>query len=283
MKTTVFVFSIIFLWVVPTAFGQLLHADIQRIYNFEPHKLSSAEREAKSKLVDEFWAKVSREKSKYLPALRMELNDTTNSPFFLYDGSHLLLSLTKTKNDYALALSAMSQVSLADIDLGDYVQTMNSFAGKGLNTTSAALKIIPIDSYRAYLPAHALTLDKGLSLRFMLLPIKSEWYLNRVIEALATVRDDQTVNQILDFLFYTCTCQGDAVIARYATDKNQPKVVRKQAALLVEWNKVKRHDNPAKYVSLRNKRQTALSRVSEEALSELDEVSKELKEQYICR
>jgi hypothetical protein len=262
--------------------GQSLHDDIQEIYNFEPHKLSRQEQEPKSKLMDGFWKKVTENKDKYLDELRTELKDPNNPAFFLYDGGHLLLSLTKSKDDYQIALDAMTKGNLKDIDPADYIRTINFFAVNELNTTEAALKIVSEETFVAYIPQHAMSLDVGLSLRFMLLPINSDLYIKRVIEKLKLVKDTKTTIYLLNFLLYTCTCEGDSVIQEYSEDKNQDDSVREQAAQLVKKNKVKRSDSSSKYTDLVKKRREILSRVSDEALDELNDVSRKLKELYKC-
>jgi hypothetical protein len=171
---------------------------------------------------------------------------------------------------------------LADIDHTDYVKTINFFAKNDLNTTDAALKIIPIDTFSAYIPQHAMFIDKSLALRFMLLPINSNLYLKKTIEKLSTVKDTITIKQVLNFLFYTCTCEADLTISKYSTDTNQDKAIKKYSKHLVEMNNVRRHDNSSKYQSLVKKRKEILNRISDEALDELDDVSKVLKQQYNC-
>lgn len=275
-------FSIFIFFISASAYGQSLHDDIQNTYNFEPHKLSRQEQEPKAKLMDDFWKKVTDNKDKYLDELRKELKNANNPTFFLYDGGHLLLSLTKSKDDYQIALDAMTKGNLRDIDKADYVRTMNFFAVKGLNTTEAALKIISEENFVAYIPQHAMSLDIGLSLRFMLLPINSDLYVKSIIEKMKSVKDPTTKIYLLNFLLYTCTCEGDEVIQEYSEDKNQEASVREKATQLVKKNKVKRSDNRSKYEDLVKKRREILSRISDEALDELNDVSRKLKELYKC-
>jgi hypothetical protein len=265
-----------------STYGQSLHDDIQEVYNFEPHKLSRQEQEPKSKLMDGFWKKVTENKDKYLDELRTELKDPSNPAFFLYDGGHLLLSLTKSKDDYQIALDAMTKGNLKDIDPADYVRTMNFFAVNELNTTEAALKIISTDKFVAYIPQHAMSLDVGLSLRFMLLPISSDLYIKKTIEELKSTKETTTIIYLLNFLFYSCTCEGDSVMLEYSTDKVQDETVRKYASQINKMNTVKRHDNPQEYQTLIKKRREILNRISDEALDELNDVSKRLKELYKC-
>ena len=265
-----------------SARAQQLHDDIRKIYNFEPHKISKEEKEIKSKRMDLFWEKVTKNKEESLKELRIELKDTTNSSFFLYDGSHLLLSLTKSKEDDQLALDTMSRVNLKDINHADYVRTMNYFAQNGLNTTEAALKIISLETFVAYIPQHAMELDKGLALRFMLLPINSILYIQKTIDALATATDTDTKKHLLNFLLYTCTCAGDSIISKYATDKSQNQDIINYAVALAKMNNSKRRSDPSAYSSLILERKRILTRISDEALNELNDLSRKLKEKYTC-
>lgn len=272
-----------FFFLMQVSYGQSLHKDIQNIYNFEPHKLSREEQSVKVKLMDQFWGKIKADTTTYLRELRAELINTEHPLFFYYDGGHLLLSLTESRSDQQIALIAMSRSDLKDIDESDYVRTMNFFACNNFNTTEAGLKVIAADKFNAYIPQHALALDKGLALRFILLPIDSELYIDKVINKLAEISDTATIKYVLNFLAYTSTCKGDATILKYSNDKSQTINVQKYAASLSKLNNRSRRQNQSKYDSLIKERKHILSRVSDEALYELNGITKKLKKQYSCQ
>src|SRR5260370_20713930 len=73
-----------------------IHQQIEQTYNFQPHLLSSQQITDKSAVLDPFWRKAKAEPSLYVAALRQELGDFKNPPFFLYHGSTLLLTLSNT-------------------------------------------------------------------------------------------------------------------------------------------------------------------------------------------
>jgi hypothetical protein len=54
------------------SFGQSLNID--KIYDFSPHKLTKAEQQRKFPSLDSLWNKVRSDTAKYLPLLRGELN-----------------------------------------------------------------------------------------------------------------------------------------------------------------------------------------------------------------
>ncbi|MEP7234359.1 MAG: hypothetical protein ABI778_03595 [Ignavibacteriota bacterium] len=276
--------SILFFFLsIGTLQGQSLHRDIQEIYNFQQHTITKEEQGQKAKLLDAFWEKVTMGKDLYLSELRKELADTTNPAFFSYDGGHLLLSLSQTQDDYRIAYHAMVRGDLKDIDGTDFVLTMNRFASQGINTIDAALKLVQADTFWAYIPQHALMLNKDLSLRFILLPISSDLYLNKLIDNLTLIKDTATIKNLLMFLDFTCTCKADSVILHYSSASDQDQGVREYAAALLGRNKATRRNNKDRYNELVEKRKVSLSRVSDEALDELDEETGRLKGNYDCR
>ena len=103
------------------SFGQSLSNDIESIYNFKPGKLTDKEQETKMPTLDRFWDKVKSDTTKYLSLLRVELKSSGHRPYFYYDGSGLLLSLTNSKADKELAIEAISKCDLDDISQEIYV------------------------------------------------------------------------------------------------------------------------------------------------------------------
>ncbi len=70
--------------------------------------LSNTEITQKSGVLEQFWSKAKAKPNVYIPALRQELANLQNPPFFLYDGSMLLLSLSNTPIDRKVALAAIA-------------------------------------------------------------------------------------------------------------------------------------------------------------------------------
>src|ERR1700689_5040070 len=115
-------FLITLLLMTSNAAGQSasIHQQIQQTYNFQPHLLKKQQIDQESVVLDQFWTKAKAEQSQYVPALRLELGDFKNPPFFLYDGSTLLLSLSDTPADRKIALAAMARSDLRDLQAKDY-------------------------------------------------------------------------------------------------------------------------------------------------------------------
>jgi hypothetical protein len=140
-----------------------LHAEIQHTYNFQPHTLNHEQILEKSKTLDQFWAKATSQRDVYSAGLRRELADFSNPPFFLFDGSKLLLSLSKDPADRKIALAAISRCDLRDVQLLDYFYLVHDMAAKGEDTTAAAFHILGEPKFQVFIPQHSLTLAQNYS------------------------------------------------------------------------------------------------------------------------
>lgn len=121
----------------------------KKTYDFHPRELSKEQITAMSAKLDKLWAKVEAKPKKYLPILRRELASSDRPPFFYFDGSKLLLHLSKTPEDAKLILSALTKVDIRDIQPTDYLRTVHWLAVKGYDTTDAAQgRALSTENYR---------------------------------------------------------------------------------------------------------------------------------------
>lgn len=265
------------------------HVEVSRVYGFQPHTLTSEQTTKKSAELDAFWDKVKTDQGRYLPLLRSELQDSSNPSFFLYDGSHLLLSLSETKEDKLLALGAMPHCDMRDVQEKDYLLTFGHFAIEGLDTTDAAFHILDAPKFTVSVPEHALTLGQDYALVYMLLPTEEKYYLNRCVARLSSEKDETAQKSLLLVLWYTVTPEGDAAITQHAADDGAPTAVRAYAKQLqekaVEMAKEGKRakalfkelsppvSSDSDFAQLKVIRRQRLNRLSDEALIELDQLT----------
>lgn len=166
-----------------------VHAEIRQIYNFQPHLLNEQQIAQKSGALDQFWAKAKQQKTIYVPALRVELADFSNPPFFLYDGATLLLSLSDTPSDRKISLQAMAHCDLSDLRPTDYFQQVHRMAALNEDTTDAAFHILESPEFAVFVPEHVLTLGQDYALVYLLLPTEPNYWVQRSIARLAGERD----------------------------------------------------------------------------------------------
>lgn len=277
-RAPLYVLVVSFLLAMHLAFGQSasIHEEIQRTYNFQPHLLNHQETAEKSALLDQFWTKAKSEPSIYVPSLRQELGDFKNPPFFLYDGSMLLLSLSDTPADRKDALAAMAHSDLRDVQTREYFLQVHRMATLNDDTTAAAFHVLEQPDFKVFIPQHVLTLGQDHVLVYLLLPTDQDYWLQPAIDRLLGERDQTAQKSLLLLLWYEQTDAADRAITAFANDVKKPSASRTYAQQLLH-----RKDNiPLKQraqalasseASIRQKRRERMKAVSDEALGDLDD------------
>ena len=266
------------LLVASSATGQTssIHQQIQQTYNFQPHLLSNQEITQRSTVLDQFWTKAKAEPSQYIPALRQELGDFKNPPFFLYDGSMLLLSLSDTPADRKIALAAMAHCDLRDVQAKDYFLQVHRMATLDEDTTAAAFHVLEQPNFKVFIPQHVLTLGQDYVLIYLLLPTDMDYWLQPTMDRLKIEHDQTAQKSLLLLLWYAQTDAADQSIAAFASDTVKPSVSRTYAQELIHrkdkiGSKQRTQASDSTETSLRQKRRERLKAVSDEALLDLDD------------
>jgi hypothetical protein len=253
-----------------------IHQQIQQTYNFQPHLLDEKGLQAKSDALDQFWTRAKSHTADYIPALRQELADFSNPPFFLYDGSMLLLTMSDTPADRKTALAAIAHCDLRDVQPNDYFAQVHRMATLNEDTTTAAFHILEDPKYQVTVPQHALVLGQNYVLVYLLLPTDQRYWEQPAVERLATERDETAQRSLLLLLWYAQTASADKAIAAFAEDAGRPAAVRSYAQELLHAKgrigaSVRTRALLSSEESLRSKRRERLKAVSDEALIDLDD------------
>jgi hypothetical protein len=103
-------------------------------------------------LLDQFWTKAKSQRDVYVSELRRELADFSNPPFFRFDGSQLLLSLSDAPADRKIVLSAIAHPDLRDLQSKDYFLLVQRMAAQGKDTTASAFHILPKPKFQVFIP-----------------------------------------------------------------------------------------------------------------------------------
>ena len=252
-----------------------IHAEIQQVYNFQPHLLNRQQMAQKSTVLDRFWTHAEEQPALYVAALRQELVNFANPSFFLYDGSILLLSLSDTPADRKTALAAISRCDLRDLKATDYFLQVHHLATLNEDTTAAAFHVLEQPDFKVVFGEHVLTLGQDYALVYLLLPTDQNYWLEPAITRLGMERDQTAQQSLLLLLWYAQTDIADKAIRDFAADTAKPAAVRSYAQGLVAR---KGNLAPAERAealgtneeSLRQKRRERLKGVSDEALTDLD-------------
>jgi hypothetical protein len=251
-----------------------VHAEIQTVYNFQPHTLTSAQITEKSAVPDQFWNKAKSERDIYVPALRKELADFSNSPYFLFDGSELLRSLSSEPADRQIVLAAIAHSDLRDLQLKTYFLLVQNMAAQGEDTTAAAFHILEQPKFQVFIPQHALTLAQDYCLVHMLLPTNQDFWIQPAIQRLHA-ESDVTAQKSLLLLWYAQTADSDKAPAEFSSDPSEPAASKTYAGELLQRSATvglaaHASEVTASEESFRQARRERMKAVSDEALEDLD-------------
>lgn len=249
------------------------HERVTTLYSFSPHTLDRAAINVKSVELDAFWKSVKSAGPAGLDDLRAELARPDASAFFDFDGARLLLSLSTSRDDHALALAAISRTDLRDVQHNDYFFIVHSLAVEDLDTSEAAFKILGDPTFKVFVAQHYLTLDQELSLTYLLLPTKEEFYLEKAEKRLFAEKDITAQKSLLSLIADTVTKSGDETLARFAESSDQPAESREYARKIIAATK-KMQSVPllgmsfSSYDALKAEQRKLFARVSDEALDD---------------
>ena len=214
--------------------------------------------------------------------LRKELADFSNPPFFLYDGSMLLLSLSDTHEDHAIALAALARCDLRDLQQKAYFNQVHWLAVQGEDTTAAAFRVLEDPNFKVNVPEHALVLGQNYVLVYLLLPTEDRFWLQPAIERLSVEKDETAQKSLIRLLWYAQDQSADKAIAAFAADSSKPEVSRKEAQEALKRSGIGTKVLVATLslgsaeASLRKKRRARMKSVSDEALMDLDRYTLEI-------
>ena len=256
---------------------EMMHAQIKSLYSFSPSTVTAEVRTAKSKQMDAFWEEVRQNKTVELPLLRKELGNPANPPFFFFDGSTLLLSLSQEVDDQNLAAVAISRADLKDVQPRQYLYTVHGLSVKGIDITPAALHMLDDPKFEVFLPEHgAYKLDQSACLLVALLPLKSDIWLPAVIARSLHEPDRLAMKTLLLLLFYAQTDQADQLIRSMAAQGQSPSETQEFAKnILKHEHELGVGKKPSRQAEekLREERRTRMHSVSDEAMGDMDELT----------
>lgn len=266
------------------AYGQTLSNEVDSIYNFKPSKITENEKRRIGTVLDKFWEKVKNDTTRFLQQLRAELQTNKHKPFFYYDGSSLLLSLTNSIADKELAIEAIAKCDVDDISREIYVKTLNRLANEGFNVTKPSIKILYEDNFSFFIPQHAMTFNQGYCLTYLLLPQKNVNYVDTLIKIFAFVKPEAQ-ESIITTLWFDCTCKGDQFLNSIYADTKIDKSVREYAKKIMGY-KLREHQQ--EYVNAMSKdqldslRKEVLTLFSDEAIGLLDLTTRARRKENKC-
>jgi hypothetical protein len=248
---------------------------VQRTYSFEPKSLPSATLPDKAKELDRFWTFVSQSSDHYLPRLRQLLaSDSAPTPFFYFDGSRLLLSLSNSSEDKQLAAFAIAKSDPAGVEPSNYAALVHLLSAEGFDVSDAALNILNQRDFQFAIPEHAgqipmpqHLLNQQESLILMLAPAIESTYVTKA--GIRLNRENDPVKQIalLKLIWFSATSEGDRIIRDFANGDTSDTKAREVANTALKTSAQLAAMPPRSSLGaheLRDQRRDALKKISEE-------------------
>ena len=264
------------------SFGQELHSEIEKVFNFYPHKLTKEEQKTLYPKLDKFFELVIKNKDKYLEPLRDELKSEGNNPYFYFDGGVLLLEISREPKDIQLVADALVKADLRDIPGNIYLGHLLSLSLKGANVIDPALHILDDTTFNAFIPQHVLTLKYGEGLKFLLPRYQPDLYVGKLISKYGQIEATDKKSTCIDLFVYANSCQADEFLNAQLKDSQQPAQIRAKITETKELTKVSRSENGDKYSKLFDERKLILSRISDEAVYELNNITLKMRKTFKC-
>jgi hypothetical protein len=279
MKYLILVFLII---LTNPISGQELHDEVTKVFDFNPHKMSSKEQKAVYPKLDDFFDLVIQNKEKYIEPLRNELKRNDNNPYFYFDGGLLLMEISNDKNDMQLVADALVKTNLKDLSPKIYLQHILRLSIQGADVIDAALHILDDPSYKVFIPQHSLTLKYGEALSFILPRYCSDLYIDKLISKFNTISSVETKSSCLSLFFYASSCKADSFLNTIINDSKQPVSLTTSASKIMNSVKGKVRNDNKEYNELFNQRKKAITQISDEVLYEINAITMKMRKVYSC-
>jgi hypothetical protein len=263
------------------SFGQSFHEEVTKVFNFSPHKMTKEEQKAVIPTLDKFFDMVEKDKNKYLEPLRQELKRNDNNPYFYFDGGVLLFQISQSKEDIQLVSDALVKSDLRDLPPNIYLEYILTLSLKDANVIDAALHVLDDTNFTAIIPQHALALEYGEGLQFILPRYTPDLYIDKLIAKFNLIPSVSKKLTCMDLFIYANCCKADNFL-NSLTDSSQPEEIRNKAIEILKKTSVSKSYDEKKYSNLFEKRKNILTRISDEAMYESARITISMRKTFKC-
>jgi len=281
MKKKKILFGLLLFCVTNIFYSQTFHEEVQTVFNFTPSKLSEKEQQELFPKLDKFFEKVISDKENYLQPLRNELIRNDNNPYFYYDGGILLMEISNEPSDLQLIANALVKSNLKDLSPKLYLHHLLRLSIKGADVIDAALHIYSEPNFQVFIVQHALLLNQGECLKFILPRYDSELYVKKLIDIYSNTNNISTKKSIITLLYYSRNCKADSFI-KSSLKNNKSKEIKLLIKNILKQEPRNRKSDKTEYQKTRNQINTVMNRISDEAIYELNELTEKLSRYYNC-
>ena len=267
--------------------GQDFKKEIDMVYNFHPQELSEKEQNEKIPALDKIFNEIKSDTTKYLPLLRQELKFNDHFPYFYFDSAHMLMELSKSKDDLQICADAISKCNINDISKRNYVSIVSYLSNNSVNTTNASLNILNDANFSFVVPEHAINFTQDYCLIYCLLPLAPGLYIDKLNATFHSTKDIQVQKSIITMLWFAYSCKGDEFLLSLNKNNTLSTDVKDLAKRFLSSEQREKQFqeklNKMTERELENLKKDALLHFSDEAIDDLLFVSKAFREKYKCK
>ncbi len=196
--------------------------------------------------------------------------------------------LSKSYSDKELSAEAFSKCDIRDLDPRIYVILLKSLATDNINITNAAVKILEDTTFHFYLIEHgAFDFMQDYCLMYCLLPLDPYLYVDTLTKYFQQTNDITAQKAIITTLWYSYSCSGDKFLRSLDEGNTVKKEVSEYAQQLLADKKLdkdyKKMLKKIKPDELEEMKTAALTGFSDEAIYDLDFVTKARRQKLTCR
>jgi hypothetical protein len=119
-----------------------LQAAERQTYGFDPGALSDSQRSGKTQEVQQFWAEAKSMGAPAAPCLQQMLASDKQYPYFLYNGSSLLLSIDSSPESLSAITTALGKSDPARVDAAGYINLLIQLARRNVDIGPLAAKYV---------------------------------------------------------------------------------------------------------------------------------------------
>ena len=252
---------------------------LKKAYRLEPHTLANDEKfKAYDAEIIAVWETAKERSNEFIVTLRRMLPGEGMIPYFYYDGALLLLSLEDTESNYKLAAQCLVKGDPRDVMGEPHLRTLIDFGRRGLDVTDAALEILDHD-YQFFLTQHVIILKQNYCFIYAVSQLPVERVLEALTKRLEKPMSATSKATVALWAYYAATPAANELLVKLAAELPKDEEydhLRRRAARIKPGVKFTASQQK-RLDELRLTRQETWQRVSDEALSEADHYTDEMR------
>jgi len=214
---------------------KLFLEQLHKTYSYLPADVTQEVRDQKLEEMKAFFKFFGSNAKEYLPFLREALRDQQANRWLCFDGSGLLISHSKTTEDYRLAVAAIARCRLKDISQRGYFSLTHLLSRKkGVNTYPIIVKMLENPEFGFDAWRHSIKIGQRDAVALCLLCQDDANWVKPLAARLATEKDPVAQKTIVFALAVAVDPAAEKAIVELVANKEVDAGVREFAGEMLK-------------------------------------------------